>query len=233
MTDEIISRTTPSLFDLMIALASGAAGAVAVVSPRVGAAIVGVAVATALVPPLAAAGILLARGDFAWSGGALLIMLTNVVAIELAFATVFWMSGYRRMTTFGEGNFWLFVRRNVLSLCIVAVLAVVLGMQFKQAVSRALFENEVRDVLRTHFTPKAGFYLADTRFTKEHRALVITAVLRGPKAPSTADVAAAQASLPAFWEGLKADLHVRFVQVLIVTPEGDSFDGLDAEGGGD
>ena len=41
----------PDLFELIIALASGAAGAIAVISPRVGVALVGVAVATALVPP--------------------------------------------------------------------------------------------------------------------------------------------------------------------------------------
>jgi uncharacterized hydrophobic protein (TIGR00271 family) len=56
LTGQILSRTTPGLFELIIALASGAAGAVAVLSPRVGTALVGVAVATALVPPLAAAG---------------------------------------------------------------------------------------------------------------------------------------------------------------------------------
>ena len=56
----------PDLFELIIALASGAAGAIAVISPRVGVALVGVA--TALVPPLAAAGILLARADFLLGG---------------------------------------------------------------------------------------------------------------------------------------------------------------------
>lgn len=64
LTTEIISRTSPTLFDLMIALAGGAAGGIAIVSPRVGTAIVGVAIATALVPPLAATGLLFARGDF-------------------------------------------------------------------------------------------------------------------------------------------------------------------------
>jgi uncharacterized hydrophobic protein (TIGR00271 family) len=52
LTSEILSRTDLSLFDLMVALAGGTAGAVALVSPRVGTAIFGVAVATALVPHL-------------------------------------------------------------------------------------------------------------------------------------------------------------------------------------
>ena len=85
LTEAIVSLADPKLFDLVIALASGAAGTIAVVSPRVGTAIFGVAVSTALVPPLAAAGLLMARGEFALSGGALQFALTNVVAIEVAF----------------------------------------------------------------------------------------------------------------------------------------------------
>ena len=51
-------------------------------------ALVGVAVATALVPPLATAGILLARADFLL-GGALLLAATNVIAIQFAFSAIF------------------------------------------------------------------------------------------------------------------------------------------------
>jgi uncharacterized membrane protein len=98
LTAEILSRTNANLFDLIIALAGGAAGAIAVLSPRVGTAIVGVAVATALVPPLATAGILAARADFAMARGALILALTNIVAIQVAFSVVFWVGGYRRLT---------------------------------------------------------------------------------------------------------------------------------------
>ncbi len=228
LTGEIISRTTPSLFDLMIALASGAAGAVAVISLRVSAAIVGVAVATALVPPLAAAGLLLARGAFALSGGALLIMLTNVIAIEFAFSAVFWISGYHRMAAANEKGFVTFLRRYFLSLFIMLVLALVLGVQFKQTVSRTLFESKVRNALLEHFTPETGFYLAEIRFAYPKGAMVIKAVLRGPKPPSVADVAAVQANLPASWHGLKLDLQVRFIQLLIITPHGVILNDFDA-----
>ena len=53
ITKEIIARTAPNLLDLMVALAGGAAVAYATVSPRLSVAFIGVAVATALVPPLA------------------------------------------------------------------------------------------------------------------------------------------------------------------------------------
>ena len=63
MTSEILVRTVPNFLDLMIALAGGAAGAYATVSFRSSLALVGVAIATALVPPLSSASILLARGE--------------------------------------------------------------------------------------------------------------------------------------------------------------------------
>ena len=51
-------RTAPNIFDLIIALAGGAAGAYATASPRISAGLVGVAIATALVPPLSSFSIL-------------------------------------------------------------------------------------------------------------------------------------------------------------------------------
>ena len=63
LTREILARTRPTLLDVIIALAGGAAGAYASASPRLSAGLVGVAIATALVPPLSACGICLGRGE--------------------------------------------------------------------------------------------------------------------------------------------------------------------------
>jgi uncharacterized hydrophobic protein (TIGR00271 family) len=82
LTEEILARTSPNLADLVIALAGGAAGAYATVSPRLSVAFVGVAIATALVPPLCAANILFTRGEFALGSGAILLTFVNIVAIQ-------------------------------------------------------------------------------------------------------------------------------------------------------
>jgi uncharacterized membrane protein len=68
----------------MVALGGGAAGAYAWISPRLSIALVGVAIATALVPPLATCSPFLARADFALAGGALLLAVSNIVAIQFA-----------------------------------------------------------------------------------------------------------------------------------------------------
>ncbi|GAA1706237.1 hypothetical protein GCM10009808_25270 [Microbacterium sediminicola] len=93
---QIVSRVSPNTVDMLIALAAGAAGAFATVNSRVASGIAGVAIAVALVPPLAVVGICLNGGRFDEAGGAALLFLTNFVAIVLAAAGVFVITGFAR-----------------------------------------------------------------------------------------------------------------------------------------
>lgn len=94
-TPEILARTAPTLLDLAVALLSGLAGGYATVHRR-GETAIGVAIATALMPPLATLGysIAVARLDYAF--GALLLFLTNLAAIAFAFAVVTRLRGVAR-----------------------------------------------------------------------------------------------------------------------------------------
>ncbi|MBA3532939.1 MAG: DUF389 domain-containing protein [Ardenticatenales bacterium] len=83
-TPEIEARTQPNLFDLTVALAAGAAGAFSVTRKHVSAALPGVAIAAALVPPLCVVGICLATGRRDAALGASLLFGTNLVAISFA-----------------------------------------------------------------------------------------------------------------------------------------------------
>ncbi len=78
------NRISPRLIDLYVALASGAAGAFALSRKDVADSLPGVAIAISLVPPLCVVGIGLAEGEFSAAGGALLLFLTNFLAILLA-----------------------------------------------------------------------------------------------------------------------------------------------------
>ena len=82
VTPEIAARTQPNLFDLMVAIFSAIAGAYAVIRGREGT-IVGVAIATALMPPLAAVGYGLATLNSTVFSGAWLLFVTNLTAIAL------------------------------------------------------------------------------------------------------------------------------------------------------
>lgn len=91
---EVLSRTQPSPIDLGIALAGGIAGAYAIAQPHISAALPGVAIATALMPPLCATGVGLALGLMDVALGALLLFITNAVAIAFASTLVFFALGF-------------------------------------------------------------------------------------------------------------------------------------------
>ena len=91
---EVLSRTRPSPIDLTIALAGGMAAAFALAMPSISAALPGVAIATALMPPLGVVGIGIAMGRWDVAGGALLLFLTNAVTIAFAAMLVFFALGF-------------------------------------------------------------------------------------------------------------------------------------------
>jgi uncharacterized hydrophobic protein (TIGR00271 family) len=93
VSSEMLSRGSPNLLDLVVALASGVAGAYAMGRPNLVSALPGVAIAAALVPPIATSGLALTMGDFKLSGGASLLFFTNIVAIVLGTAITFWAVG--------------------------------------------------------------------------------------------------------------------------------------------
>ncbi|MEA3441122.1 MAG: DUF389 domain-containing protein, partial [Chloroflexota bacterium] len=92
---QILARTQPNLLDLIVALASGAAAAYALARKHLAAALPGVAIAAALVPPLCVVGYGLGYGMYGVAGGALLLFATNLSAIVLSGATVFLLLGFR------------------------------------------------------------------------------------------------------------------------------------------
>jgi uncharacterized hydrophobic protein (TIGR00271 family) len=91
---EVIARTHPSPIDLTVALAGGLAAAYALAQPHLSAALPGVAIATALMPPLCTVGIGLALGRWDVAGGALLLFVTNAVTITFSAMLVFFALGF-------------------------------------------------------------------------------------------------------------------------------------------
>lgn len=91
---QISGRTSPGLLDLVAAMATGLAGAVALARRDVGAVLPGVAIAISLVPPLAVVGVCLGAGSAWLALGALWLFLSNLLALVLAGTVVFTVLGY-------------------------------------------------------------------------------------------------------------------------------------------
>lgn len=145
--NEIFSRTQPNLLDLAVALASGAAGAYALCRREVSAALPGVAIAAALVPPLAVIGIGLAEMHGQVAGGALLLFVTNLVAIIAAGGLVFLWLGFRPVP--GQQARTQIFRGGVLgtALLLVAV-TVLLGFLTVRSLRATALNRAVRNAIQ-------------------------------------------------------------------------------------
>jgi uncharacterized hydrophobic protein (TIGR00271 family) len=124
---EITSRVSPTLLALLVALASGAAGAFAVSREDVGDTLPGVAIAISLVPPLATVGISLSKAHWLDAGGASLLFVTNFLAIVIAGGVVFFLSGVHARRA-GTGTGLHRSRAFQVALVATIIVAVVLGL---------------------------------------------------------------------------------------------------------
>lgn len=122
---QILSRTSPTLVDMAIALAAGAAGAYATVDDRVSSSLPGVAIAVALVPPLGVVGVTLQAGLGDDARGAFLLFFTNFVSIILASVVVFMLTGFSPIRTFLEKRATTI---NVLSTVVVGALLIMIPL---------------------------------------------------------------------------------------------------------
>ncbi|NTW87817.1 MAG: TIGR00341 family protein [Desulfobulbaceae bacterium] len=221
LSREIMARTNPNLADLVIALAGGAAGAYATISPRLSVAFVGVAIATALVPPLCAANILFARGEFALGAGALLLTFTNIVAIQFSSSVVFWLSGFRKISRTKGLSFLAFMRSNLVSIAILCVLAVVLTDKVHEILARKIYETSTESILRSKINNSLGSYFMLVRFNeKDKEKCIVTAGMVGTNPPSAGQVAAIEKSLPPHPERKAVELRIRYAQTSIINREG-------------
>lgn len=93
---QIVGRTSPHLLDLLAALATGTAGAFAMSRRDLSAVLPGVAISISLVPPLGVVGVCVGQGAWDAAFGALMLFLSNVVALVIAGSIVFTLGGYAR-----------------------------------------------------------------------------------------------------------------------------------------
>lgn len=233
LTAEILSRTQPTSMDLMIALAGGTAGAYAMVSPHLSVAVVGVAVATALVPPLAASGILFANGELQLGLGALLLAITNIIAIQFTNAMVLWFLGFRRLVDddYKTNTFFTFLRRNAVTLLLLIGLGSYLSINLNKNARQQTFESNVKETINSYFSDK-GNVLTNTQFDTTGDNKIVRAIIRGETTPSSYDVQQIEAIITEdmaanYPKYLPIKVQLRYLPVQVIEANPLSTDKLD------
>jgi uncharacterized hydrophobic protein (TIGR00271 family) len=149
VTEEIAARTRPNLFDLLVALFSALAGSYAVIRGREGT-IVGVAIATALMPPLAVVGFGLATFNWTVFGGALGLYVTNLVTIGLTAAVMARLYGFQSDLTHRQSRV-----QSIGIMAIFIALAVPLAFSLRTIAWEANGQRIVNQEVAEAFTDRA------------------------------------------------------------------------------
>lgn len=144
INSEILSRTNPTLLDLIIALAAGAAGAFANTRRRIADALPGVAIAVALVPPLSVIGIGIALGENSLATGALLLFLTNLTGIIFSGVIILLLQSYGSINRAKQGL--------IFSISILVLLGVPLSLSMRSLILQNNVRYTVNEIIRNQIT---------------------------------------------------------------------------------
>lgn len=161
VTSEIAARTRPNLFDLLVALFSALAGAYAMIRGR-GETIVGVAIATALMPPLAVVGFGLATWNWTVFGGAFALFITNLVTIALSAALMARIYRFRANLSAKQTYYQTFG----IVIAFIA-LAIPLGISLRQIAWETRASNAISGAIRDQFDRSARLSQIDPDFAAD------------------------------------------------------------------
>lgn len=148
LTAEILARTQPNLLDLGVALFSGIAGAYALCRRDVSASLPGVAIAAALVPPLSSVGISLAAGFPQEALGALLLFMTNFVAMSSASILTFLLLGFRP-TAAKKSRQAVQIQSMRLTVILLVTVALLLGFTSYRVTEQTRIQGRVDTLARS------------------------------------------------------------------------------------
>ena len=171
---ELLARTSPTLYDVLIAFCGGAAGIIALCTRGKGNVIPGVAIATALMPPLCTAGFGLATGHLLYFLGAFYLFFINTVFIALAtYVGV-------RLLHFQRHEFQsheVAVRARRILMAIVLVTMIPAAFMTVNIVKEGIFDNNVRKFVKQELTQR-GTQIISNNIDPDSMQLRIVAVGR-------------------------------------------------------
>jgi len=202
-TPEMISRSQPNLLDLLVAIFAGLAGAYAMVDERISPSLPGVAIATAIAPPLANSGLCFAMGEIAYGFGSLLLFLANFFSILIASAIIFSATGmgaYAKSLSRKD-----LVRRFGVATVSLFALTIVFTFSLVKLVHKRQIRQTINYELVQAVAQIPGTYVNEFKWSSAPDGLHILALVRSPGVIDPAGVAEIQNRLSKI---LKQDAHL-------------------------
>jgi len=178
-TPEMLARTQPNLLDLLVAVLAGFAGAYAMVDERISPALPGVAIATAIVPPLANTGLCLGIGAYAGAWGSFLLFFANFVSILLVSAAVFLAAGLASEIVWKSP--WDFIRRFAWATLAFLVLIVVLSNALMKMIQTRKLDRAIKEVLTVELANLSYASLDSQIHKTQNNEVYVLASVRAPR----------------------------------------------------
>jgi uncharacterized hydrophobic protein (TIGR00271 family) len=214
---QVAARVSPRLIDLLAALGTGVVGSVALVRRDISDTLPGVAIAISLVPPLSVAGLVLESGSVAQFLGALLLFVTNVVAILGTGIVVMSVYGVSRLTRHripGDASTPSLVTPVALLAGMLLLIGVPLTLTSVDITARSNLEGTVQTV-GEDWAAGVGWSVSGVSTRGDE---VILRVQGTPPLPGTADLATALAAAGVDPDRVTVDLSP--VNVVRLTDDG-------------
>ena len=169
---ELLARTSPTLYDVLIAIFGGAAGILALCTKGKGNVIPGVAIATALMPPLCTAGYGLAVGEMSFFLGAFYLYFINTVFIALStFIGVRLLRFQRR--TFADAAALQRVRKYIIAIALITMIPAT--YMTTQIIRESIQDNNTQQFVKNELSLK-GTHIISNKRNDESKTIRIVAV---------------------------------------------------------
>ncbi len=167
---ELLARTSPTLYDVLIALAGGAAGILALATKGKGNVIPGVAIATALMPPLCTAGFGIATGNLSYFFGAFYLFFINTVFICLATFVGVRLLQFKRKVFINRSTY-VKVRKYIFIIVILTMLPA--AYMTTNIIRESIFQSNVQSFIKEELSFRGTQIISHTADEDSHTLKIV------------------------------------------------------------
>lgn len=213
VTAEIAARTRPNLYDLLIAIFAGLAGAIAICTKKNFITIVpGVAIATAVIPPLSVAGFGIGTGNFSILAGGFFLFFTNFVAIIISTCAVLFFYGFTPYSDSGLEKAAL-RKRTVFLVSVLFVICIPLIYTLRQSVATLALNKKISATLKSQLDRPAVSHLSTFTYQeKSDKSIEINAIINTIRYLSEKEISSAEKVVEATL-GRQVAFHLEQIRV--------------------